>query len=193
MGYHTLLPLLGFLVVGLFYKVFEELDSEPIRRIFGGLGAFMLLGVPFMYYWSITTNQKVDKEIGQQCREFGEKTGCPIEYRTQFTGFCVPKGAKPGRVIAIGPAQAPSLRLPSAVQSSPAQQAIGGAERVEVQISAGGPHVVEVQIPAGAVAGSTIQAQAPDGQMLQIVVPKGATQGQTIKVQYQAIVGAERV
>lgn len=115
-----------------------------------------LIIVPRLYLSS--QNQNQDRVIEQACSEFAHATGLTVQYRTQFTGFCKPKGAQPYRAIAIGP-------------SGPALGATLGGQ------------FLSVQVPQGAGPGTTLKVQAPSGQQVQAVVPEGVSPGQVFQVQ----------
>ena len=73
-----------------------------------------------------------------------------VEYRTAWTGFCKPKGARTARIIAF---------VPSGGMQIPGQ-------------------TITVQVPPGAVAGQTLRVPTPHGIQM-ATIPSGVSAGQT--------------
>lgn len=62
-------------------------------------------------FWLVSANLKVDKEIQHACACFASRASCLVEYRTEWTGYCKPRGARTLRAIAIGPGAAIGVEL----------------------------------------------------------------------------------
>lgn len=69
---------------------------------------FIILSLSARFY-ILLNNQKLDAKIKEVCElhnfEFQSLYGLSMEYRTQYTGFCKPKGARPARAIVFIPIQ----------------------------------------------------------------------------------------
>jgi len=126
------------------------------------VGFALLVGGSFMI---INQNQQKDIKIKELCDQFGAETGITLQYYTQYTGFCKPKGAQTVRAIII-------------TSSVPAT--IGAVVGAPV-----GTTMMSVQVPPGAQAGQTLQIQTASGPM-NVVVPQGMAEGQSFQVHVPA-------
>jgi len=152
LAFFALLPI--FVVLGVLPIV---LPIEFPRFVMVPVGIFILGGIFGMRFYAVQKNNVHDATVMQACIDFAAKTGLSVEYRTQWTGFCKPKHARPYRAIAIGPS--------------------GGG------IGSTADANVIVTVPEGAGPGTTLQVQAPKGQTIQVTVPDGIFAGQTFQAQ----------
>merc|ERR1712176_569253 len=88
------------LIVGVLVQVAGPKDL----RMFGFIFQFLvILAVFAVRFWLVSANQKVDEKIHEACSNFASKANCFLEYRTEYTGHCKPKGAQTLRAIAVAP------------------------------------------------------------------------------------------
>lgn len=111
--------------------------------------------------FAIKKNQERDNTISNLCAQFSSETGTGLQYHTEYTGFCKPRGAQTVRVIVI--MYSPSAAGPATI----------------------GAQMMSVQVPPGATAGQTLQIQTATGPM-NVVIPEGVSEGQNFSVQVPA-------
>eukprot|EP00746_Dinoflagellata_sp_MGD_P040101 gnl/MRDRNA2_/MRDRNA2_196781_c0_seq1.p1 gnl/MRDRNA2_/MRDRNA2_196781_c0~~gnl/MRDRNA2_/MRDRNA2_196781_c0_seq1.p1 ORF type:complete len:297 (-),score=55.46 gnl/MRDRNA2_/MRDRNA2_196781_c0_seq1:57-947(-) len=125
-------------------------------------------------------NKKLDDNIRDLCAKFSSETGTSLQYFTQHTGCCKPKGAQVCRVILV-------QQAPMSVGASPIVGAPVGAP-----VSTTGPQVITVQVPPDAMPGQMLQIQTASGPM-NVTVPPGTGPGQTFQVQIPSVAQAQVV
>jgi len=93
-------------LVGIFMSLWSTFgkkrnDDNPVIFFLPFVAVFLAA-----YFSIIGKNLKADAEIGKICESFGQRfrlRGFGIEYRTEWTGWCKPKRARPARAIVFPP------------------------------------------------------------------------------------------
>ena len=151
----------------------ERKDGEPVRPlIFGGLTyaihvPFIILSIIILICVSSclrSANEAVDANIHDLCRRYSDSS-VTLQYATEFTGQCKPKGARTYRALYIVP---------------------GGGGGMPVATASAAMTQMQVACPSGNKSGDPIMIQTPSGIQYQAVIPNGVMPGQLFTVQVPA-------
>jgi hypothetical protein len=148
-------------------------DVFPLRGI---------IHVPFIIaalvlFWAINgsfrnANRAIDADIEALCRRHSDGS-VTLQYATEFTGQCKPKGARTYRALYIIPGGAAGSA--QVVMQPQPGMAVATASPATTQM--------QVACPPGSKPGDPIMIQAPGGVQCQVVVPDGVAPGQVFMVQ----------
>lgn len=139
-----------------------------------GFTIWNIIHVPFIFLAVIITltisssrrvaNQAIDREIEALCRRSSDGL-VTLQYYTEFTAQCKPKGARTYRALYIITAGGTPTQMEMGMQHAMQQ-----------------PGTLQVTCPPTSKAGDTILIQAPSGPM-QVTVPDGVMPGGIFMVQ----------
>eukprot|EP00746_Dinoflagellata_sp_MGD_P033746 gnl/MRDRNA2_/MRDRNA2_180608_c0_seq1.p1 gnl/MRDRNA2_/MRDRNA2_180608_c0~~gnl/MRDRNA2_/MRDRNA2_180608_c0_seq1.p1 ORF type:complete len:333 (-),score=27.59 gnl/MRDRNA2_/MRDRNA2_180608_c0_seq1:124-1122(-) len=134
------------------------------------IAMFVLIPVEIgIALYLVNQNKQFDAQITQACAEFSAKVGVNIQYCTEYTGCCKPKGARTWRAICVPNHVVMPMGYGTPVTTAPANTT-----------------VMNVQVPEGVTSGQTIQIQTSSGPM-NVVVPAGVSAGQSFQVQVPVV------
>ena len=126
-----------------------------------------------------SANQAVDRDIEDLCRRYSDGA-VHLQYATQFTGQCKPKGARTYRALYVVPAGG---MQPQTQMTQPQMQPLTG---VAVVAATPAQQHMQVTCPATCKPGDAIMITTPSGMQSQVVVPDGVYPGGIFMVQVPA-------